>query len=354
MVEELGHLLARPRLKVTVHKEALRLLGALRTPRAVAYLHDQWTRPDLHRDVRIAALHAARALLDLEEAWALLGEACTHPAPDVARALLAPAPATLPARHRDRYLATLLQPAHPPGRSGAPRALRPPARSSLACRTGGADRPRSRGGAGGSGQRAGVERGRRVLAEVAEAEAVWPVVVEVSRALVAEAAAADPEPAADDDQPARRRLGVLAQCLAGAGRERRRPVLGAVAAVLATLPGADDEVAMLRVESLEPGAPVEAAHALAGWLEVASERGRWPLEAATARLADVSGRWTLDALAVVIERLGAGNPSGFAALRLVEALGRRLEAPAWVRQRLGSLRRAADPALAAAALAVRF
>jgi hypothetical protein len=35
MVDALAELLARPQIKVTVHKEALRLLGMLATPRAI-------------------------------------------------------------------------------------------------------------------------------------------------------------------------------------------------------------------------------------------------------------------------------------------------------------------------------
>ena len=58
-VDALAELLARPQLKVTVHKEALRLLGELATPRAIGLLQQTWQQP-LHRDVRIAALHAAR------------------------------------------------------------------------------------------------------------------------------------------------------------------------------------------------------------------------------------------------------------------------------------------------------
>ncbi len=103
IVEALAALLARPRLKVTVHKEVLRLLGQLGTPRAIALVRASWSQP-LHRDVRIAALHAARSLLRETEAWSLLTEAAGDPDPDMARALVEVPVATVAGAHRARYL----------------------------------------------------------------------------------------------------------------------------------------------------------------------------------------------------------------------------------------------------------
>lgn len=87
IVDALAELLARPRLKVTVHKEALRLLGELGTPRAMGLLRHTWQQP-LHRDVRIAALHAARSLLGEPEAWTLIDAAARDESPDIARAVV--------------------------------------------------------------------------------------------------------------------------------------------------------------------------------------------------------------------------------------------------------------------------
>ncbi len=92
-------LLARERLKVTVHKEVLRLLGAHRVPGAQEILQDQWARPELHRDVRIALLHAARALQD----WSLLEIAAHHEDGSVARSLLDERPELLAREARGRY-----------------------------------------------------------------------------------------------------------------------------------------------------------------------------------------------------------------------------------------------------------
>lgn len=103
MVEALAELLTRPKLKVTVHKEALRLLGALATPGAVALLREAWQRP-LHRDVRIAALHAARSLLGHEHAWQMLESAATEESTDIVRALVEVPVGNVAEPHRARYL----------------------------------------------------------------------------------------------------------------------------------------------------------------------------------------------------------------------------------------------------------
>jgi hypothetical protein len=113
MVDALAELLARAQLKVTVHKEALRLLGMLATPRAIELLRDTWTRP-LHRDVRIAALHAARSVLWAHEAWVILASAASDESPDVARALVEVPIVTIAERHRVAYLKLMLDAADHP------------------------------------------------------------------------------------------------------------------------------------------------------------------------------------------------------------------------------------------------
>jgi hypothetical protein len=106
LVDALSELLSRPRLKVTVHKEALRLLGELGTPRAIELLRQSWQRP-LHRDVRVAALHAARANLGEPAAWSLLEAAARDASPDVARAVVEISLGDVAEAHRARYLAVM-------------------------------------------------------------------------------------------------------------------------------------------------------------------------------------------------------------------------------------------------------
>lgn len=103
MVTALAGLLARPSLKVTVQKEIVRLLGQLATPLAVDLLRSTWAKP-LHRDVRVATLHAARALLSRPEAWVLLEEAAVDADLDIARALVDVPVFTVADGHRARYL----------------------------------------------------------------------------------------------------------------------------------------------------------------------------------------------------------------------------------------------------------
>jgi len=102
-VDALAELLARPKLKVTVHKEALRLLGELATPRAMGLLRQTWQQP-LHRDVRIAALHAARSILGEAEAWPLLDSAARDESPDIARAVVEVPLGNVAEAYRARYL----------------------------------------------------------------------------------------------------------------------------------------------------------------------------------------------------------------------------------------------------------
>ena len=116
IVEALAELLGRPQLKVTVHKEALRLLGQLATPRAIGLVRAAWAAP-LHRDVRIAAMHAARSLLEQADAWTILREAARDPDPDVARALVEVPLASIADVHRSRYLNAMLGVADHPSAS---------------------------------------------------------------------------------------------------------------------------------------------------------------------------------------------------------------------------------------------
>ena len=108
LVEALAEILGRPKLKITVHKEVLRLLGAYPTEDGVALLLASWRREGLHRDVQIAAVHAAKNLLHLEQAWALIAEAAHKKTVHAPLALLAWSILNVPERHRSRYLQLLL------------------------------------------------------------------------------------------------------------------------------------------------------------------------------------------------------------------------------------------------------
>jgi hypothetical protein len=216
LVKALGELLARP-LKVTVHKEAVRLLGILATPPAIELLRDIWTQV-LHRDVRIAALHAARSTLWTPESWAILASAANDESPDIARALLEVPIATVAEVYRPAYLRLMLRTADHPNpivRTALFTALEqrwswvdPPAVVHVAARV--------------------VERldpvdpwgtAARIVASGASSQAAHTSIERVCEALVA-AADRGLAPAGEQDRPAHRRLAALLDAM----ERERHPV----------------------------------------------------------------------------------------------------------------------------------
>jgi len=98
------------RIKITVHKEAIRMLGAFVTPESTEILRAQCSRK-LNRDVRIATGHAARRLLCLgnEGIWDILEELSRHEGTYVAQSLLAASTDEMPPDAQPRYGALLLR-----------------------------------------------------------------------------------------------------------------------------------------------------------------------------------------------------------------------------------------------------
>jgi hypothetical protein len=88
--------------KVTVRKEAARLLSLLRPPGAVDELLAAWHRDGQHRDVLVAVAAAMRAHLDDPRSWPVL-EAAAGGERHAAETLLDAIPYRLPERHRHRY-----------------------------------------------------------------------------------------------------------------------------------------------------------------------------------------------------------------------------------------------------------
>jgi hypothetical protein len=212
IVDALAELLARPQLKVTVHKEVLRMLGQLATPRAIGLVRAAWTQP-LHRDVRIAAMHAARSLLAQADAWTILADAARDPDQDIARALVEVPLATVADAHRSRYLSTMAAVADHPS---------PSARAALFVALA--------SGWSLAGPSAAVQLAVRVLARLDPVDP-WQVAARVlaegtrsstdhatiERLIMDLAAAADREvaPAGERDRIAHRRLVVVIDALLG-------------------------------------------------------------------------------------------------------------------------------------------
>ncbi|SCG72672.1 hypothetical protein [Micromonospora humi] len=104
----LGDVLHTGTAKITSRKEAARLLARHGPPSAMETLHEAYTDPDAHRDVRAAIVSAARQRLRTEASWAILGTAIDG-SREERRAVLDAHPYLIPERHRRRYGALVVR-----------------------------------------------------------------------------------------------------------------------------------------------------------------------------------------------------------------------------------------------------
>jgi hypothetical protein len=320
----LGELLSRERLKVTVAKEALRLLGTVRSASSLPLLRQQWERPTLHRDVRIAVGHAARQLLDQSGAWELLEALAQSPDADVAASLLDPSPLTLPLAQRPHYARLLLR----VSRHSEP-TVRRRALTTLANWAAGLEEEVAR------------ETSQRVLdlAQGEEWREALGTLVEVTREgrgfeqvesgverLVSAAATFDATP--ERDRPERQRLVALSQRLQGlprSVRRRLRPRLDAVARGVAKEPTLWPESAALRLSGQGWEDTVGAAGLLRALAdEVREEPCFLPVLSARvdAALEEASSEWTPEGLLDLATRVEDVAP--LLAVRLVAHAGKRV------------------------------
>jgi hypothetical protein len=349
----LAALLSREKLKVTVHKEALRLLGTFRTPRSLALLRQQWEQPQLHRDVRIAVGHAARRLLDDAEAWTLLEAIARSEDTYVAMSLLDQHPALLPPEARPGYTALVLQVARHPDLS-----VRKVAFNVLAVWSTGAEELVASAAAGRVLDLSGGAEWREALRTLVEAvrdgQAFSHLVACVESLRTA------PLPAHQDatperDVPALQRLKGLCQALLGLPRPvrlRLRPRLAEVARGLAVDATLWPESAALRLASLEWSDARGASELL---LTLAAEVRGEPLfaidlaEAVAGSVDHPSAEWEPEALLEVSDRVAPEAP--LTALTLVATAGKRLRWREDAARRLRALRQHPSAAVRAAARA---
>ncbi|MBN1204891.1 MAG: hypothetical protein JXB05_08200 [Myxococcaceae bacterium] len=350
----LAGLFGREKLKVTVHKEAVRLLGAFRSTHSLALLRQQWERPQLHRDVRIAVGHAARRLLDAQEAWELLDAMARSPDAYVAASLLDQSPSELRPGLRPRYAALVLQVALHPELSVRRQAW-------LALR-------RWSPGAEEQVARAAAERVLE-LAEGAEWSEATGALVEAIRdgvavehvlstvaALVTLPVSPAQNATPERDLPGRQRLQGLCAALMNLPlpvRLRLRARMREVAGVIATEASLWPLSARIRLGALEWKDAEAVSQAL---LTLARESQEEPLfapvladEVATA-VGHPSAEWVPETLLEAADRVVEEAP--LVSVKLVGAAGERLHWREDAAQRLRALREHPRPAIRAAARAI--
>jgi hypothetical protein len=348
----LGELLARERLKVTVAKEALRLLGTFRSPRSMALLRQQWQRPGLHRDVRIAVGHAVRQLLDDPESWALLEEMAQSPDTAVATSLIEQGPAAIPVSLRPRYAALVLQVSR-----HADLTVRRQAFTALPAWSVGVEEAVARESSGrvldlASG--AEWREAAHALVEATREGTAFEHVVACVSKLVSAPVTEDATP--ERDVPALQRLKGLVQELLGLPRPvrlRRRAALEEVAQVLSSDASLWPLRASLQLASLEWS---DASSTARGLLALGEECRAEPLFApvfasvVSEAVNNPQAEWTPELLLETVDRLGDALP--LISLALISAAGQRLHWREDAALRLRALRRHPSAAVRAAAQAV--
>lgn len=350
----LAELFGRERLKVTVQKEAVRLLGMFRSARSLPLLRQQWERPQLHRDVRIAVGHAARGLLDTEEAWAILDAMARSPDTYVAASLLDQSPTRLRPELRPRYAALVLQVARHPEQS-----VRRQAWVALPAWSPGFEEPVARAAAERILDLAGGaewgEATRALVETIRDGVAVERVVPTVA-ALVTLPVHESQNATLERDLPARQRLKGLCAALLSLPlpvRLRLRARLQEAAAVIATDASLWPESVGLRLGTLEWKDAGTASQTI---LELSQEPLEEPLfapalasEVASA-VSHPSAEWEPEALLEIADRVARDAP--LVSVVLVRAAGERLHWREDAAKRLRTLREHPRPAIRAAARAI--
>ncbi|HET8683684.1 MAG TPA: hypothetical protein VFM54_17725 [Micromonosporaceae bacterium] len=332
--------------KVTVRKEAARLLSALRPPGAVEALVAAWHRDGQHRDVRVAVAAALRARLDDPRSWAVL-EAAVEGERHAAESLLDAAPCQLAEPDRARYAVLVSRlTGHP-----EPEVVRR-AYAALAAWAPWAPDSAARIVAGVTDLAEGPTW--RYAAGCALAPAVWHALPDLLPQLATtllQLTRSDPDAGPLRDLPARQRLGYLVEGVCGSAEAaRRQPVpVRRMIEILGAEPTFATAAARLRAALLWPGPGfVDDLQALAELLTgLPSAASEVDGDCAVSTWEPAGVAPGVDALA------GRGDAAGgLLAVALTKVAGPRAGWPQPWRQRLRTLRRHPTPEVRHAALAV--
>ncbi len=108
IMEIFKEILSGEKLKVTVHKEIIRLSALYSGDSELSLLKNEWEKEDLHRDVRIAVLHAARQRLEKPAAWELLQKGASSSDEHIVLSLLDQRPEGLSLKEKQSYVKLIL------------------------------------------------------------------------------------------------------------------------------------------------------------------------------------------------------------------------------------------------------
>lgn len=352
----LKELLDREKLKITVRKEAIRLLGAYRSEDSLPLLLNEFAKPAVHKDVVIAIGHAARGLLDDERSWELLRAIAASPERDIAVSLLSQQPAGLPLACRPRYLDLIIAIAAHPDESVSSQAY-----SFMKWWTSGYEGAVAEAAAqavAGLKNSSSWEFAMLTLIEAARDGMVNAAVADICRELAATPVTQEWNAAADRDLPHRQRLQVLVKQLTGLPKSTRvqlTPLYLELADTLAADETLQELVLTLYIAVIDWSNTEEAS----GYVKrIAQGITRQPqllselYRGLAASLENSAGYWTPETLLEIVDVLRA-EPSyeaPYLGLSLLEAAGSALRWSPEPSERLREYRNYANPAVRTQAL----
>lgn len=102
-------ILDRDKLKLTVRKELIRILGKYRFKESMFIITDEFNKEKVHKDVLISIGQAVRCFLDDERSWSILKKLSEIDDSEVVLSLLNQSPKEIPLDKRKNYLGVLLK-----------------------------------------------------------------------------------------------------------------------------------------------------------------------------------------------------------------------------------------------------